>query len=666
MKPLYKQKYPHLFSPMPVGRKGQVVYKNRILVPPVCSMGYGTDAHHRISEDGIRFYTPWAQGGFAGLTVPVEIPLNGGHRGTMSLRDDLDGFAYMHNLQRPVHMYGVVTLCEIYHAGCCILPDSGYPIISASSFIYNGHQVKEMDDKDMEDVLKLYVDTAVLAVRAGFDGICLHYGHGWLINNFLSPLSNHRTDNYGGSVENRTRFPKMILKAIREAIGYYPIIELRMNGSDKMEGGITPEDAVQQALIFEEYVDMIHVSCGTRLDATSRPKMHPTCFVPDAHNADASELFKKSGLKIPIGVVGAISDAALAERLIAEGKCDYILAARQSVADPFWPNKVREGREEDIRPCIRCDYCLDGGRRSSHTTEVNISNTSTFDVHCSVNPHYRQGRHKLDALLPTTPKRVAVVGGGIAGLQAAMTAADRGHQVTLFEKSARLGGQTATYADHIPFKRRIRALREYLITQVKKRGVNILLNTRADRALLEEADYDAVIVAVGGKPRVPVIPGLKEHGAVMAWDVFGKESSLKEPVVVVGGGAVGCETAIHLAMAGKKNLTIVEMTPWIASTSEITERMSIEEQIRLHGIETLTECLCVAITEHGMRVRKKNGEEREIEAGSVVISAGTVEEREERDSFEDVAFDVLNIGDCAKVGTIRTAIESGWDAAARI
>ena len=271
MKPLYKQKYPHLFSPMPVGRKGQVVYKNRILVPPVCSMGYGTDAHHRISEDGIRFYTPWAQGGFAGLTVPVEIPLNGGHRGTMSLRDDLDGFAYMHNLQRPVHMYGVVTLCEIYHAGCCILPDSGYPIISASSFIYNGHQVKEMDDKDMEDVLKLYVDTAVLAVRAGFDGICLHYGHGWLINNFLSPLSNHRTDSYGGSVENRTRFPKMILKAIREAIGYHPIIELRMNGSDKMEGGITPEDAVQQALIFEEYVDMVHVSCGTRLDATSRP-----------------------------------------------------------------------------------------------------------------------------------------------------------------------------------------------------------------------------------------------------------------------------------------------------------------------------------------------------------------------------------------------------------
>ncbi len=665
MKPLYKQKYPHLFSPMPVGRKGQVVYKNRILVPPVCSMGYGTDAHHRISTDGVKFYMPWAQGGFGGFTVPVEIPLNGGHRGTLTLRDDLDGFAYMHNLQRPARMYGTVTLCEIYHAGCCTLPDSGYPLISASSFIYNGHQVKAMDDEDMEKVTKLYVDTAVLAVRAGFDGICLHYGHGWLINNFLSPLSNHRNDSYGGSVENRCRFPLQILKAIRDAIGYHPIIELRMNGSDKMEGGITPHDAAQQALIFEEYVDMIHVSCGTRLDATSRPKMHPTCFVPDAHNADASELFKKSGLKIPVGVVGAISDAALAERLIAEGKCDYILSGRQSVADPDWPNKVREGREEDIRPCIRCDYCLDGGRRGSHTTEVNISNMSSFDVHCSVNPHYRQGRYKLDALRPTTPKRVAVIGGGIAGLQAAMTAADRGHQVTLFEKSDKLGGQTF-YADYMTFKNRIKALREYLITQVKKRDVNVLLNTRADRRLIDEADFDAVIVAVGGRQRIPDIPGIDGPRVIMAWDVFGREASLQSPVVIVGGGAVGCELAIHLARSGKKDLTLVEMTPWIASTSEITERMSIEEQIHLNDIKVRLETVCTAITENGIRVRDKDGEERFIEAGSVIISAGTVSEREERDSFMDVAFDVINIGDCASVGTIRTAMESGWDAAARI
>lgn len=665
MKPLYKEKYPHLFSPMVVGRNGQVEYKNRILVPPVGVMGDGVDSHHRINSDAIHMYAQWARGGFAGITVPIEIPLDGGHEGAMTLDASVDGFKYMHNLQRPAHMYGAVTLCEIYHAGCCMLPNPDYTLMSASSFVYNGNQIKGMDEADMAYVTKLYVDAAVLAMRAGFDGLCLHYGHGWLMNNYLSPLSNKRTDQYGGSVENRVRFPKSVIKAIRDVIGYDMIIELRMNGSDRTPGGIIPDDAARQALLMEEYVDMIHVSCGTRLDASARPKMHPTCYVQDAHNVEASEALKKAGVKVPVGVVGAISTAELSERLIAEGRCDYVLVARQALADPDWPNKVRENREEDIRPCIRCDYCLDGGRRSSRTTEVSISNTSSWDGHCSVNPHWRQGRYKLDFLRPSIPKRVAVIGGGIAGLQAAITASDRGHSVTLFEKSDRLGGQTF-FADHLEFKRLIKKFRDYLITQIHKRNITVLLNTAVDRNLIDCADFDAVIVAVGGKQNVPPIPGVSGANVIMAWDVLGNEDKLGEKIVIVGGGSVGCETAIHLSMKGKKDVTVVEMTPWLASTSEISEQMSIQEQFALYDIHTLTETLCTGIDNKGLTVRGKDGGENAIEADSVIVSAGTLPEVNGRDMFTDVAFDVINIGDCKRVGTIRTAVESGWDAATRI
>lgn len=662
MKPLYREQYPHVFQPLTVGRKGQVVFKHRLMVPPLGSQGDIVDSHHRLNRDGVEFYMQFARGGAACLTVPMEIPANGGHRGDLVLDDEVDGFIYMHNLQRPAHMYGTKTLCEIYHAGCCMLPWPGYPLISASSFLYNGRQVREMDEKDMENVTRMYVEAAVLAMRSGFDGICLHYGHGWLMNNYLSPLSNHRTDRFGGSVENRVRFPKSVIKAIRDAIGYDMIIELRLNGSDRKEGGITPEDAARQALLMEEYVDMIHVSCGTRLDALARPKMHPTCFVPDAHNADAAATLKKAGVKVPVGVVGAISTAALAERLIAEGMCDYVLVGRQSVADPDWINKTREGREEDIRPCIRCDYCLDGGRRSSHTTEVSIAETSTFDGHCSVNPFFRQGSYKLRMLGPTTPKKAAVVGGGVAGMQAALSACARGHDVTLFEKSDRLGGQLF-FADHMDFKTHVRDLRDYFVTQLRKSTVKVLLHTEADPRRLADADFDAVIVAVGGAQNVPPVPGVER--ARLAWDVFGHEGELGKKVAIVGGGAVGCELAIHLARLGHE-LVVLEMTPWLAASSQISERMSIQEQFELHHIDARTETRCVSMTDKSVRVVGKDGAKYAIEADDVIVSAGTRPLAAERDAFADVAFDVINVGDCERVGTIRTAIESGWDAGARI
>ncbi len=249
-------------------------------------------------------------------------------------------------------------------------------------------------------------------------------------------------------------------------------------------------------------------------------------------------------------------------------------------------------------------------------------------------------------------------------MQAALSACERGHDVTLFEKTDRLGGQLF-FSDHMAFKNHIRDLRDYFITQLRKSSVTVLLNTEATPELVSDADFDAVIVALGGIQTVPSIPGVDCSTVRMAWDVFGHEEELGRNIVIVGGGSVGCELAIHLASKGHKPI-VLEMTEWLAASSQISERMSIREQFELHGIDTRMETLCIGIEPCGVRARAKDGGEYLIEADNVIISAGTTSRSQARDAFANVAFDVINVGDCDSVGTIRTAIESGWDAGARI
>ena len=516
-----------------------------------------------------------------------------------------------------------------------------------------------MNEDDMEKVIEMYVNAARGAKRAGFDMIMLHYGHGWLMNNFLSPLSNKRTDKYGGSVENRCRFPLMVIQAIKKAVDLP--IEVRMNGSDKTPGGIDIEDAVEQARIFQEYVDMIHVTCGTRLDASSRSKMHPTHYMPVAHNVDASAAIKKIA-KIPIGVIGSVHDPDLAEQIIAEGKADYILMARQAVADPDWPNKVKAGDTQDIRPCLRCDYCLDTGRRGRLSKLVTLAEDATYDVHCSVNPYFSQGYVKK-AMFEKKPERlkeVMVVGGGIAGLQAAVTAAQRGHSVRVYEKTDKCGGQLF-FSDYLPFKKEVKALLKYMIGQAEKYGVKIIYNTAVTPELVEEIEPDALVVAVGAEQVVPKIPGLDNDKVMMALDVFGNENKIGQNVVIVGGGLVGCEQSIYLS-DGNRKLTVVEMTEYLCGNAQLTERMHTMEIMQNKGVESLIETTVTGIDDHGVWVHDKDGTEKCLPADTVIIAVGTKSCVQERDQFRDTAFEVINVGDCVKASDICHAIESGFDA----
>lgn len=661
MKPVYKEKYPHLFEPMYVG-KNKVRFNNRALMAPIGSIatGGGEMSDGRISQNGIDQCMNYIRGGFSTVALPMEVPIDGGHEHMFNLNPKTCNQMEFHLLQRSVHAYRGLTFAELLHCGPFVnLPD--YPRLGADTYVTNGYPVKAATLDDMKGICDLFAQYAVWAKIARFDGLMIHMAHGWLFNQFLSPLTNHRTDEFGGSVENRCRFPMMVLKAIRDAVGDDLLIELRLNGNDEVEGGILPEDAAQQVLILQEYVDMIHITCGHRVDALSRPKQHPSNFFPMAHNAYASEIVKNTpGVKIPIGVVGAIYTPEIAEEVLAKGQADYVLMARSAMADPEIIKKAKEGREDDIRPCLRCNYCMDHGRREALTTELHLLSHPSYDRHCATNPLAFQSLSKRSFPPAERVKRIAVVGGGVAGMEAALAAADRGHEVIIYEKTDKLGGQ-ALLSDVMWFKKEMKLFHEYLERQVHKRqNIIVNLNTEATPEIIDELDPDAVIVAVGAEQIVPKIPGVEK--AVMSFDVFGhEEEKVGHKVAIIGGGDIGVELGIHLNELGHE-CTVVEMGHYIAPKAQLTERISYLEWLEQEKVNTMIDTKCVEITDQGAIIEDADGNKTLLEADTVIIAVGTKSLVEERDKFIDTAFDVINVGDCVKASSIVHAVHTGFDA----
>ncbi len=655
MKPVYKEKYPHLFEPLYVG-KNRVRFNNRFNVAPIGSgaTGGGEDSAGRINTFGIDYWMRYIQGGFSRVTLPMEVPIDGSHEHMFNLNPKTCNQMNFQRLQRAVHAFNGKTFVEYMHGGPYMR--AGFKKVSADDEPHLGSRAATRED--MEEIAALFAEYAHWAQIANFDGILLHYGHGWLFNYFLSPLTNHRRDEFGGSVENRCRFPLMVIRAIREAVGDSLLIELRINGSDAVEGGITPEDCAEQLKIFEPYIDMAHITCGHRIDALTRPKMHPTGFHPMAHNAWASEIVKKSGVNIPIGLVGGVYDPAVAEDVLAKGQADYVLMARSAMADPELVKKAKEGREDDIRPCLRCNYCMDHGRRVALSKDLHLLAYPSYDRQCMTNPMQFQSAQKLRIAPAERSKKVAVIGGGVAGMNAAISCADRGHSVVLYEKTDRLGGQ-ALLSDPMWFKKEMKLFHEYLERQVKKRpAITVVYNTTATREMVEENDFDAVIVAVGAEQIVPPIPGVEK--AMMSFDVFGHEDRVGKRVVIIGGGAIGVELAIHLNGLGHES-TIVEMAENLASKTELTERTAYMIHLDKNKVKTMVNTTCTEITDKGVRVKNADGEQF-LEADTVIIAVGTRALETERDQFTDAAFDVISAGDCVKASSIVHAVHSGFDA----
>ncbi|MDR1572712.1 MAG: FAD-dependent oxidoreductase [Clostridiales Family XIII bacterium] len=649
--------YPHLFEPIRIGR---LLLKSRLIASPNSQNDINPDG--TLHERNIAYFARKAQGGAASVTVGDGIVER--RRGmSHPIQLLLDSDVCLPSLVRcaeAIHRFGSIASVELSHGGACCDPafiGGQRPIGPSEVPVKIGFQTEgEVETRSeamtplmMADLAERYAEAAARAKRAGFDMCCIHGGHGWLLGQFLSPNMNLRTDEYGGSIENRCRFPVMVAEAIRRAAGPDFPIEYRLNGDDFFPGGLTINDAVAACKILEPHVDAFHVSAGVHYSRSSTLITHSLLFEPRGHLVHLAAAVK-AAVKLPVITVGGHAEPAEMERIIASGRADVIALARQTLADPDTIHKARLGREAEIRRCLRCGYCQ-------------ATRFMTGTARCSVNPEIGQ-EDALRFLRPSArSKRVFVAGGGPAGMQAALTAARLGHKVTLYEKSDSLGG-ALRFAKNVPFKSDLFKLTESMAAELSHCRVDVRLLTEVTPALAQSVAPDVLIAAFGAKPIVPPIAGTDKPFVRLASQTE-QTGEVGDRVVVIGGGLVGCETAVHLAQRPNRQneVTIVEMLDKPAGDGNFRYRWVLEEQLERSGVTLLLRTRCVAITDAGVTVQSEAGEERTIPADTAVIAAGVRSLQDEAEALRECAPIYIPIGDCVKPGQVTQAIRSGHDAA---
>lgn len=656
--------YPALFSPIQIG---PLTVRNRIetaptLMPMIDEQGYPTD--HFIAH-----YRNRAKGGAGIVTVgETAIDWESGktHFAQINIWGEKAGVA-LNDLTDAIHQYGAAANIELCHGGVWGAPElnSSGEILGPSDGVRNdGNHFRAMTVEDMDRVANHFAEAAAICQRCGFDMVQIHGAHSWLLGAFLSPIYNHRTDEYGGSVENRMRFPRMVLERVRMAVGPKFVLEYRISGDELAPDGYHLDECIAACKEIEDLVDLIHVSVGTRAFLHGRGIAHPDAFYPHGCNAYLGKAVKAAGIQVPVVAVGSLDDPRVADEMIASGEIDMVAIARGIIADPDLPNKAKLGRAEDIIPCIRCQHCLDKSVGRTNTDAVLRFNTSsTHRFVCSVNPRIGK-EHYPDAPLGPS-RRVAVIGGGPGGMQAAIESARRGHKVTLFEKQSFLGGQLF-FADHVSFKDQLAEFKEYQKTQLTKLGVEIRLNTEATPESIQAEGFDAVIAATGASPRPRTIPGSDRPNVLTALEAYALEpEQIGQRIVVVGGGQTACETALHYAMDCGREVTVVHRHGLLAKDASFTHREPL-----IYRMDAYTRYLldhdCVSISDEGVLVRDKEGRERLLPADTVILCAGMAPNTAAAEAFRDSALQFFLLGDCIRPADVEEAVRGGYEAALQI
>ena len=643
-----------LFEPVKIGK---LQLKNRIVMPALNSK-LGTE-FGAVSDRLIDFYVERARGGVSLIIIEntcIDWPV--GKAGTNPIRADEWKFVQgLHELAEAVHPYGTKIATQLQHTGrqgSSMTSAEGQQLVAPSAIpcLPTGAEMpRELTIEEIEGLIGKFVFGAAITRTAGFDAVEIQGAHGYLITQFMSPYTNKRTDEYGGDFEGRMRFALRVVEGVRGAVGPdFPII-FRLSGDEYIEGGLTLEDNKLIAQRLESAgVDALSVSAGIYESPPWYGRIFPTMGMPEGCNVPLAAEIKKV-INIPVIVAGKLGNPLLAEEVLKDGKADLIAVGRPLLADPELPRKAAEGRLDDIRPCL---YCNEGCAGS-------ISNF--WRVSCQVNPAL--GKEREYEIKPATKvKRVLVVGGGPAGMEAARVAALRGHDVTLYEKERSLGGQLAP-ASAPRFKKPLKHLAEYLKNQTGKAGVKIELGREATPERIKELKPDVAILATGATHFVPDIPGIKGGNVATACEILLGEREAGDRIAVVGGGEVGADVAWFLAEQGKK-VTIVEMTYGVANDMNLFSRFYLLDKLAELGIEVLTNMTAEEITDKGVAAVDISGDRRIVEADTVVLATGFKSNSELEEKLRGEIPEVYTIGDCVELGKIWGAIHGGARAARQI
>ena len=641
--------FSHVLSPI---RLGNTWFRNRIFAAPASLPDYSNEAG--MTDRQKAFYALRARGGAASVaTGDGIVHFETGFTHPYKLRlDDPEIYPALGDMARSVRQFGAVPTLELSHGG---------KFANVANFIGNmqtgrasygpihefapgGEEIFEMPAEMIVRIAESYGAAARRAKEAGFGMILVHAGHGWLLQQFMSPRTNRRTDEFGGSFENRMRFTQLVLDEVRRAVGPGFPIEFRMSGAEFTDGGYDLDYGIRIAKAVEEKVDLIHVSAGVHDNPHTFIVTHPPMFREHGCNVYLAEAIRKA-VRVPVATIGGLTDPEMLEEIVASGKADVVELSRQLMADPYLPRKMAEGRVDDITHCIRCFHCMDQLRHRR-------------TMRCALNPHI--GREDVGEA-PAAPRRktVLVAGGGPAGMEAALAAHARGHRVTLFEAGDALGGQTLCER-YVPFKFDMYRFGETLARRVREAGIDVRLSTPLTPELARSMQPDVIVAALGAEPVRPPIPGADGANIRFCTDLKNADPGIGARVVIIGGGLVGVESAVHFAQEGK-SVTLLEMADDIARDAAWPHRLALTEQLETLGVAVHTGCAAQEITAEGVRA---GGEL--FPADTVFLAAGLHPRAEAAEALRVCAPEFYRIGDCLKPDVLFGATSGGYFAGREI
>ena len=647
-----KEAFPNLLSPIKIGG---VMFRNRMFGAPVGSAEIEYDGQP--SLENVMYFERKAMGGAAAIIYgeadidPAEFQPGRWPREVTRMGN--------YNYPRLAHYisrHGAVAVLELCYPGIHTHfydrgAKNGEPAWGPVDMTQpDGRKILAVTDERAEELIRGFANAALAAKNAGFGMICLHGAHGFGLQQFMSPTINTRTDKWGGSPENRCRLPVMAIDEIHRVCGADFPVEIRISGSEILGDGYGIDEGIRIAEQLDGHADIIHVSVGAinRFNPESMSRTHVSLFYPQGVNVQYAAEIKKHVKYSLVATVGGLNDPYYMEDILASGKADIVYLGRQIVCDPDTPKKIRRGQVDEIRTCMRCLNCFAEG-------------VAHGDLVCAINPEISRERDVYRALEAPQRQKVLIIGGGIAGMQAALTASHYGHEVILCEKSGELGGRILC-ENSVPFKSGLHKYIELQKKNIAKSNVDLRLNTEVTPEYAAAERPDVIIAAIGSEPITPKIPGIGGANVYQAIDIFKNPALAKGKAVILGAGLVGTELAIYLKGEFGVESEIVEMQSFMNTGGNSTHGSAVMDMLIQHNIPVHYNTKALEITADGV---KCNGPDGEVvyPADTVIHAVGMRPLQEEAMAFGEYAVDIHAVGECRKAANILHATSTAYTAA---